>query len=112
MKKFLVLYQSTVPASEQMKSGTPEQAKAGMDAWMSWAGQVGSGIVDMGSPVAAAARLDGPGQVAAGNSQVGGYAILQADSKDALMNLLKNHPHFMAPGASIEVFEFLPMPGM
>jgi hypothetical protein len=95
-----------------MKSVTPEQAKSGMEAWMSWAGQVGSGIVDMGSPVAAAARLNGPGQVAAVNSQVGGYSILQGVSKDALMNLLKNHPHFMAPGASIEVFEFLPMPGM
>ena len=27
MKKFLVLYQSTVPASEQMRNVTPEQAK-------------------------------------------------------------------------------------
>ena len=60
MKKFLVLYQSTVPASEQMKNATPEQAKAGMDAWMSWAGRAGSGIVDMGSPVATAAGLNGP----------------------------------------------------
>jgi len=25
--------------------------------------------------------------------------------------LLKDHPHFKAPGASIEVLEFLPMPG-
>ena len=112
MKKFLVLYQSTVPASEQMRNVTPEQAKAGMDAWMSWAGRVGDGIVDMGSPVAAAVKLTGPGQVAMANPQVGGYSILQAESKDALMSLLKNHPHFMAPGASIEVFEFLPMPGM
>jgi hypothetical protein len=112
MKKFLVLYQSTVPASEQMKNATPEQAKAGMNAWMSWAGRAGSGIVDMGSPVAAAARLIGPTQIAAGTSQVGGYSILQAESKDGLMGLLKNHPHFISPGASIEVFEFLPMPGM
>ena len=112
MKEFLVLYQSTVPASEQMKNATPEQAKAGMDAWMSWAARAGSGIVDMGSPVATAARLNGPTQSAVGNSQIGGYSILQAESKDTLMDLLKNHPHFMSPGASIEVFEFLPMPGM
>ena len=112
MKKFLVLYESTVPASEQMKKATPEQAKAGMDAWMSWAGRAGSGIVDMGSPVLTAARLNGPTQIAIGNSQVGGYSILQAESRDALMDLLKNHPHFMSPGPSIEVFEFLPMPGM
>jgi hypothetical protein len=112
VKKFLVLYQSTVPASEQMKQATPEQAKAGMDAWMSWAGRAGSGLVDMGSPVAATATLSGPAQIAAGSSPVGGYSILQAESKDALMGLMKNHPHFMAPGASIEVLEFLPMPGM
>ncbi len=112
MKKFLVLYQSTVPVSEQMKQATPAQAKAGMDAWMSWAGRAGSGIVDMGSPVAVAASLAGATQVVAGHSQVGGYSILQAASKDAMMDLLKNHPHFMAPGASIDVFEFLPMPGM
>ena len=112
MKKFLVLYESTASASEQMRHATPEQAKAGMDAWMSWAGRVGSGIVDLGSPVAAAARLSGPTQVATGKSPVGGYSILQAESKDALMNLFRNHPHFMLPGASIEVFEFLPMPGM
>jgi hypothetical protein len=112
MKKFLLLYQSTVPASEQMKNATPEQAKAGMDAWMSWAGRTGSGIVDMGSPVATAARLNGSAQIAAGHSQVGGYSVLQAESKDALMKLLTNHPHFMAPGASIEVLEFLSMPGM
>ena len=112
MKKFLVLYQSTVPASEQMTNATPEQAKAGMEAWMSWAGRAGSGIVDMGSPVATATRLNGAGPIAGGNSQVGGYSILQAESKDALRELLNNHPHFMSPGASIEVLEFLPMPGM
>ena len=112
MKKFLVLYQSTASASEQMKNATPEQAKAGMDAWMSWARRAGSGIVDMGSPVSAAGRLTGATQVAAGNSPVGGFSILQAASKEAVLDLLKNHPHFMAPGASIEVFEFLPMPGM
>ena len=112
MKKFLVLYQAIVSAPDQMKSATPEQAKAGMDAWMSWAGRVGSGIVDMGSPVAPAAKLTGSGQAAASSSQVGGFSILQAESKDALLKHLNNHPHFAAPGGSIEVFEFLPMPGM
>jgi len=112
MKKFLVLYQSTVSASEQMKNATPQQAKAGMDAWMAWARRAGSGIVDMGSPVASAGRVSGSAQVGAGNSQVGGFSILQAASKEAALDLLKNHPHFVAPGASIEVFEFLPMPGM
>jgi hypothetical protein len=30
----------------------------------------------------------------------------------AIQELLKNHPHFRAPGGSIEAFEFLSMPGM
>jgi hypothetical protein len=111
MKKFLVLYESTVSAAEQMKHATPAQAKAGMDAWMAWAGHAGTGIADMGSPISVTAKLTGPNHVTAGHSQVGGFSILQAHSKDAALELLKNHPHFMAPGASIEVFEFLPMPG-
>ena len=112
MKKYLVLYQSSASAADQMRNVTPEQAKAGMDAWTSWAQRAGAALVDMGSPVAASARLSGPTQVGNGSSPVGGYSILQAESKDAVMDLLKNHPHFMAPGASIETFEFLPIPGM
>jgi hypothetical protein len=112
MKKFLVLYESTAAAADQMKNATPAQQKAGIDAWMSWAGRAASGIVDMGSPVATTAKLTGPTQVGAGKSQVAGFSVLQAASKEALLELLKNHPHFMSPGASIEVFEFLPMPGM
>ncbi len=111
MKKFLVLYQSSVSAADQMKSATPEQAKAGMEAWMGWAGRAGGGIVDMGSPVMPIASVTGSGQSLA-TAKVGGFSILQAESKDALLGLLKNHPHFMAPGGSIEVLEFLPMPGM
>jgi hypothetical protein len=111
MKKFLVLYRSTVSALEQMKNVTPEQAKAGMDAWMSWAGKAGAAIVDLGSPITSAGALTGPNQVGAGDPQVAGFSILQADSQDALMALLRDHPHFMAPGASIAIFEFLPMPG-
>jgi len=112
MKKFLVLYQSTASAAEQMKHASPEQMKAGMDAWMAWSTRVGSGIVEMGSPVMPTATVDAHAHASASQSHVGGFSILQAESKDALLGLLKNHPHFMAPGASIEVHEFLPMPGM
>jgi hypothetical protein len=33
MPKFLVLYNSSVPANELMTSATPEQVQSGMDAW-------------------------------------------------------------------------------
>jgi hypothetical protein len=43
---------------------------------------------------------------------VGGFSILQAESPAALSEVLKGHPHFMAPGATIDVHEFLPLPGL
>jgi hypothetical protein len=96
MTKFLVLYKSDTTAREQMANGTPEQAQAGMDAWMAWFGKAGDAIVDGGSPV------DG--------GEIGGYSILQADSREALDAILEGHPH-LAVG-TLEVAEFLPMPGM
>jgi len=112
MKKYLVLYMSSVPASEQMSKVSPEQAKAGMDLWMTWAKKVGSGIVDMGAPVGNGIKVALNGSSSPTDSKVSGFGILQAESTKALQELLKNHPHFRAPGASIEAFEFLSMPGM
>src|SRR5436305_9658 len=47
MKKFLVLYKAPTSAFEQMQKSTPEQQKAGMDAWMAWSKKAASSIVDM-----------------------------------------------------------------
>ena len=44
--------------------------------------------------------------------QVGGYSILQGESLEEITKLLDGHPHFHSPNASIEVREFLSMPGM
>lgn len=112
VKKFLVMYNSSVSAMEQMANATPEQAKAGMDAWMQWAGRAGGAIVDMGSPVGTASTVSADGATATVASSAGGYSILQAESLAALAEVLKGHPHFHAPGGSLVVHEFLPMPGM
>ncbi len=109
MTKYLLLYRSTVSAEDQMANATPEQAQAGMDAWMTWAGSAGSAIADLGSPTQQVATVgDGP----AGSGFVGGYSIMEAESADALKGLLEGHPHLMMDGASIEVLELLPVPGM
>ena len=109
MAKFMVLYRSATSAREQMSSGTPEQAQAGMDAWMVWAAKAGDAIVDLGSPLADAAQLGtAPGTDA---QYVAGFSILQAESADAVTSILDGHPHLTA-GGSIDVLEFLAMPGM
>ena len=44
--------------------------------------------------------------------QIRGYSILQGASIDDIVRLMDGHPHLMMPGASIDVLEVLPMPGM
>jgi hypothetical protein len=112
VKKFLVLYRSTVSAADQMAASTPEQGKAEMEAWMQWAQRAGTAIVDLGSPLGSPRRFTGPTVSSPGDAQIGGYSILQAADDAALQALLAGHPHFRAPGATIETSEFLPMPGM
>jgi hypothetical protein len=105
MTKFLVLYRSATTAAEQMAAGTPEQAQAGMDAWMSWAQRAGDAVVDLGSPLSVVEAGGDSGD------PVGGFSILQADDAEALTKVLDGHPH-AAMGGTIEILEFLPMPGM
>ena len=108
MKKFLVLYRAPISATEQMSKVTPEQAKQGMDLWKAWAQKAAAAIVDLGSPLERVASLGG----SASPGHVGGFSVLQGASVEDVKRQLDGHPHFRMPGGSIEVFEFLSMPGM
>jgi hypothetical protein len=85
-----------------------------MELWMNWTGRVGSAMADMGSPLGSVAVVTPAGSTADVSSPlIGGFSVLEADSVDAAKKLLDDHPHFHAPGdPSIEVLEFLPIPGM
>ncbi len=111
MKKFIVLYQAPASAMEQMAKATPEQAKAGMEAWMTWAKKAGSAIVDLGMPLGNGMTVS-KGAPSRSQSQVAGFSILQGESMKDITRLLEGHPHLHMPGSSIEVFEALPLPGM
>ncbi len=111
MKKFLVLYEAPTSAMEQIAKATPEQAKAGMELWMKWKNRNEKAIVDLGTPVGKGALVQ-QGSTSKSNSSVAGFSILQGDSMDAIKRMLADHPHLHAPGGSIEVLEFLSMPGM
>ncbi|MVU81669.1 hypothetical protein GPX89_31075 [Nocardia sp. ET3-3] len=103
MTKFLVLYKAGRSAREQMDESTPEAQTAGMQAWMDWAARAESAIVDLGSPL-------GPASMSA-DGGIGGFSILQADSTEALKDVLKGHPHTES-GGTLDIYEFLAMPGM
>jgi hypothetical protein len=112
MKKFLVLYRSTISVKEQRKRATPDQMKASMGAWKGWVEKYGSAVVDMGAPLGDSALLKGT----AGPGHIDGYSFVQAESLDSARSMFGAHPHFgapgapEAPGASIEILEVVSMP--
>lgn len=112
MKKFLVLYKASQSAFEQMKKATPEQQKAGMAAWMNWSKTAASSIADMGGPLGKSVRVAKGGAVSQVTNDLGGFSVMQAESKEALAATMKDHPHFMTPESSIEIIELMPIPGM
>ena len=66
-----------------MASASPEQATAGMEAWMAWAQKSGDAVVDLGTPIQATAGVSADG--ACGNdSQASGYSLLQGSSRDEI----------------------------
>jgi hypothetical protein len=112
MKKFLVLYKASAAAFEQMmKTTSPEQQKAGMEMWMAWGKKAAASIVDMGAPLGKALLVTPKGASPIRND-LGGYSILQGESKEAVAATLDGHPHFMMPDSSIEIVELMPVPAM
>lgn len=105
MTNYLVLYRSNITAGEQMAQSTPEQAQAGINAWMAWAEQAGDAVVDLGTPLEVVENGGDSGD------PIGGYSILEAESNEALSKVLENHPH-RAMGGTIETLECLQIPGM
>jgi hypothetical protein len=93
-----------------MMNATPEQQKAGMDAWMTWSKKAAASIVDMGAPLGKSLKVT-PEGASPSTNDLGGYSILQAESKEALGQSLKGHPHYMTPGGFIEIIEVMPIPG-
>ena len=111
MAKFLVLYNSPIPAEQAMAQVTPEQAEAGMALWNEWAEKNGDSIVDLGVPLGSGRHVESDA-VTAGTAKATGFSVLEADSLDDAVRIVENHPHFHTPDGSIDVLEFLQMPGM
>jgi hypothetical protein len=111
MKKFLVLYKAARSEFEKAMKASPAEQKAGMDQWEAWSKKASASIVDLGSPLGKSLRITKGGASPTVND-LGGYSILKGESKEALAEVLKGHPHFaMGPESSIEVIELLEMPG-
>ncbi len=112
MKKFIVIDHAPFRDEERMKSSKPDDMGKSMEPWIVWMKKAGSGIVDMGAPLGNGKKVTKSGATP-NDSSVVGYSILQAENMEAVVEMLKIHPHLeLAAECEIEVYETLPLPGM
>ena len=112
MSKFVFIYHAPMTPAEAAPPA-PEDMAAAMEQWNAWAGKVGSGLIDFGTPLATGVRVSPGGTTAPSQRVVAGYSIIEADSLDAAVELAKQHPHLNMPGGcEIEVHEAQQIPGM
>ncbi len=111
MKKFLLLYTAPTEVREQMQKATPEEMKEGMQPWMDWFAKVGDAMVDKGMPLSNAMTVTKEGEMP-GNVEFVGYTVVSAQDMDAALAIAKSSPHLDREGATVEVHEMMPMPGM
>lgn len=110
--KYLVLYNATLSAREVMAQSSPEQVRASMQEWIQWRDQASRiAKIDFGMPLQMTDRIT-PQEVHSQASPISGYALAECDDKHALLMLLQSHPHLKREGASIDLLEMVPMPGL
>ena len=85
---------------------TEEEIAGVMGQWKSWLGGMAESLVDGGNPVGMSTTVhsDGTTTEDGGSNPVGGYTLVNADSKDKAVEMAKGCPILMA-GGSVEVAE-------
>jgi hypothetical protein len=110
MRKYFVLYTAPLTAAERFAQATPEQAQQGMQLWFDWKAKLGSGLVDMGMQLGNAMKVNKSG-ITRSDSNIVGMSILQANSMDEALAMVKDHHHLQwADGAEITVLEEMLIP--
>jgi hypothetical protein len=109
--KFLFIYHApTTPAETTPPS--PEEVQQVMSAWMAWAGNLGDGLLDLGTPLSGGVQVT-PEGTSPSTREVAGYSLIETEDMDTAVQLAKGHPHLNVPGGcTIEVHEAQPLPGM
>src|SRR3954447_18318059 len=112
MRKYIVLYTAPLTAAERFAQVTREEAQQGMQLWFDWKEKLGAGLVDMGQQLGNAMAVTKDG-VTKSDSNIVGMSVLQANSMDEALELVKAHHHLQwAEGAGITILEEMPIPEM
>ncbi len=109
MTKYMILHNANQTAHELIDNATPEERQAAYAAWIAWKEEADKTVkFEFGQPMQAVVRMttDGPTD---SDNQASGYSMIEADSKEQVIEVLKNHPHLKTPGANLDVLEIIPM---
>jgi len=93
---------------QMMETTSEEDKKKGMEEWGMWMKKHRADFADMGGPTGKNTQVTKEGSSEMSND-IGGYSVLQAESKEAAAALLADNPHFSMPSATVELMEIVPM---
>lgn len=96
---------------EAMATMSAEDKKKDMAEWGVWMKANMASFVDGGAPVGKNMEVSAGGSMQKSND-VGGYAIVQAETIEAAAKIIATGPHVKMPGATTDVMEIVAMPGM
>jgi len=111
MKKYLAIYLGGA-TSEEKQEVAPGLEQQMMHDWGIWAQKYADSILDGGAPLGKTKQADRSG-VSDTKNAITSYAIVQAESHEAATEMFTTNPHVtLFPNNSIQVMEFLSLPGM
>lgn len=113
MSKFVAIYHSSAMERMVVEDQDPEVVAASMQAWTDWAERMGDHLTDLGMPLGNPHEVTHTGVSAAVEAgSATGYSFLEAESMEEATHLMHEHPYLATPGATIQVYEVLPLPAM
>jgi len=86
---------------------TPEApSPEGMERWMTWFGELGEAVVDMGAPFGASATIasDGTPSEGSGPDPASGYTVIEATNLHDAVVMAKGCPGLRS-GGSVKLYE-------
>ncbi len=93
--KFIIFYKGPVTPPDASHKG-----------WPKWFDNLGSALVDIGSPMAKGVALHNDGSTTDSKTSYNGYSVIQAKDKNKAWELLKDHPYLgLGKEYTIEIFE-------
>jgi hypothetical protein len=90
---------------------SPEEGKQHFVKYKEWLSSLGDVAISPANPLKDTSTVNSDGTVTSGSTTtMSGYTIIEADSKDAALEIAKDCP-FLDIGGSLEVSELIQMPG-